>query len=343
MLTQDNYTLRILDILDNRLDFVLKIPYISGMGYGYKTINNRKTNIPSLTFFVDKKLSPHEIDPYYRIPKYINEVHTDVVEDTIYTLATNESRPAYGGLSVSNAQHDIPGTIAYPVTERLGKTNLYILSCSHVLNCFPKTIKQYNDVIQPAIKFGGIPPKNGKKDFSYIGELTRFTQLNYFDSRYSIPEESAMEIDAAIAKVGPNNSNTRKFILDPFLKVGPKLTPTSLYTTLEPALDMKIWTITSTSNRRIYGMIHYLNVSKIVSLEGKFMMFKNQFIAYRFNDSREFALGDSGSLAVWDHPTMPALGMLISIPNNNNKALFTPIRRVLNELDVVLATPDDRF
>lgn len=341
MIKYDNYTLRLFNTIDNSLNLILRNPYLTGIGYGFKRINNKIINIPTLTFLVRKKLPPSQISSNYLIPKYVNGIVTDVLECGTQTLSANEKRPAYSGLSVSNSfNKTLYGTIAYPVTDAVKRTNLYILSCSHVLTSQLEEASTIKDIMQPAVKFKGIPPKPGKKDGSYIGEVTDFTPLNFFSTPYDYKSGMEMDIDAAIAKVGQNTPEIRGRVLAPLLFTSPgDKGPLSILTTTEAKRTNKIWFISCNGPNKKRGQVTVTNALQKAHFNNKMVVFQNQILVEALNESIPFQDGDSGSLGIIDDSSNAAFGMLVC--SSSNSAFFTPINRILDKFKVTLVKPGE--
>lgn len=334
----NNYELRLLDIIENHKELIIDNPYITGMGYGLKTINNKMTYVPAITFLVQKKLPLASMHHSYRIPKYVNGVVSDVVESGVQTFCANEKRPAYAGLSVANSfNRGVYGTITYGVTEKDTKKNLYILSCSHVLSNYFEFYKNFKDVMQPAPELGGIPPKPGKRDGSYIGELKLTTGPKFVDDKKELRQGSSIFVDAGIAYVGANNSQTRNKILAPYFLMGNRQAPLSILRTKEANIGDEVWMITANSKTEKYGVVQLLKVVQIVSIKNKFMLFEDQIMIKA--KSEDFKPGDSGAFAIYDKSSNDGIGMLVG--SNGQIGLFTPINRVLDHFDVELVKPGD--
>lgn len=140
----DNYTNRILSTINKYAPLLFKYPNVIGFGLGNKIIDGYSTNIPSITFVVEKKLNLNNIHYYNRIPKEIDGVLTDVIEAGSLSRNYNDSTlpvtaygkrtlPAYGGDPIKNAQsiNPVSGCIAHVVLDSSEK--MYILSTADVL------------------------------------------------------------------------------------------------------------------------------------------------------------------------------------------------------------------
>lgn len=336
----NNYELRLFHLLYNNLDLILNNPYITGMGYGLKRVNNKVLPIPTITFLVKEKLPPLYIYPKYIIPKYINSVLTDVIEDNTHEFYSKRARPAYAGLSITNATNfNNYGTISYAVTDKKTKNNLYILSTAHTL--LPSTFgtNTSHDIIQPSYNFGGVPPKNGKQSPDYIGNLSSFVEFKWKDDPKKLTPADANEYDAAIAYVGANTPLTRKSLLAPYFKVGRNSEITKIKNIGSVKIGDKIWTVTANSIHRIFGEVKLINVVKIIEEEKRHMLFTNQIMVSNALINSAFSKGDSGALGITEGENKVAFGILISGSGQN--ALFSPIEKIFDRFSLQLAISPD--
>jgi len=86
-------------------DWFYRKANVCGVVRGYKVINGKKTDIPSLVIFVTKKVDPIMLRESDRIPREIEGVLTDVVEVGIMranSYRTERQRPCKGGISVAH-------------------------------------------------------------------------------------------------------------------------------------------------------------------------------------------------------------------------------------------------
>lgn len=318
----DNYIYTIHHIIKNRIDLIRNNPYVVGVGYGRKIINNKFTNIPCLTFLVKEKVSKYDITAKYIVPKYLSGVLTDVIAIGEQRLCANEKRPALGGMSVSNGKSTRYGTIACAVTEKKSKKRVFLLSCNHVLttDLVGKTEKK---VLQPGIDDGGEDPK------SIIGLLDKIVPMNL---GANIDEKNFNEVDAAIAYIGPNDTNTKTQLLAPYLS------------NKDVVVDIdkvksggEVWRIGAESGK-VKGTVITTLTTAQVNFDGKDAMFINQIFV-----KMPSLKGDSGALGVAEFDIkgsakkeLRAFGMLMSA--TSSMTIFNPIDKVLEKLGVELIT-----
>lgn len=147
----DLYNLRVNKMINDFGIMMLKNPNITGVGRGSNIINGFITNIPTITFFVLRKLSSNLINKNDIIPSNIRGVLTDVVEsescyddfkisrknfcnDISNVVNFQEDRPAMGGgcLSyITSPTSRYIATLTYAVTDKGTRENIYFLASGH--------------------------------------------------------------------------------------------------------------------------------------------------------------------------------------------------------------------
>lgn len=345
----DNYEDKINDYINT---FSLKysnLPNITGVGLGRKTYDNYRTSVPTLTFFVDRKISASQIPTRYVLPQTIGSMITDVVEtgEISCTEGVNENnyfdgnqivypnisldkvRPAYGGLSCSNelAPVECEGTIGYAVTDAEKEEYIYILSCAHVLTR-DFSGRSGDQIVQPAKVY---------RNYSPIGKLSKAIPLIPKSEKAIDPTEEMNYVNAAIAFVGKNESNTRKTLLKE--GIGPdKILIDEIK---EPKIGDEIWKIGPYPQlTKSIGKVESVNVTLFaVKIKDKIFQFKNQNFA-----DISYYKGDSGAIMMRESKSalfkkIYAVGMCIggAVPSNGKPyALFTTMNDVLSTLRVKL-------
>jgi hypothetical protein len=171
---------------------VRQFPTTTAIAVSYKYAGGEIEPIPTITFFVGKKLPERELGKCV-IPKEIEGIPTDVVEAGVPQLQQKSpqphspgarSRPAQPGMSIAH-ERVTSGTFGCLLEDGHGKS--FILSCAHVLS---DAAGLAGDVIlQPAPHYGGVRPQDE------IGRLTK-----------TLPLWNGICIaDAAIAEANPAN------------------------------------------------------------------------------------------------------------------------------------------
>lgn len=344
----DNSEKKIKYYIDNFAIKYCTAENVNGFGYGFKSINGYNTEIPSLTFLVEKKLSPYELSPKALIPKSIGSITTDVIEvgkfsttpsyspspyaPTEKTERLDKYWPAFGGLSCSHIDgtDDFEGCITAAVTDKKAKRLLYFLSCNHVLT------RDFKGHLKDKI----VHPASIYRNSTQIG-LLEFTASITPRSDPSAPEPLSSEynfVDAALAYVGVDDPNriSRKIFLAP----GISEDRTPIDGTIAPKIGDAVWKVgpypvlTKTT-----GKITLTNVTlKSIKLRDKFFAFKDQNIA-----SIPFTRGDSGALLMKKRAITSkndAVGMCIGAyvnPEDKDKGPFTIFTSINTVLDKVRA------
>jgi len=168
---------------------LLSYPNVVGVGVGYKIKNKEKTNITSIVVFVKKKIPEKDLKPHEIIPKQINGIPTDVVEQVIKPLSllpplqlsrVDKWRPAVGGISIG---HELItagtlGAIVYDneTGKKLGLSNNHILANSDSEET-PRA-NEGDNILQPAPADGGTLPDDR------IGGLLRWVKLKETGTNY---------------------------------------------------------------------------------------------------------------------------------------------------------------
>ena len=171
---------------------------VHGLGIGEKFVKGKKTDIISLRFYVECKLSPEQLSPERKIPNYVHipmtpthtlEVPTDVIvmSRPRITMQDPESvlRPVPGGASISVPGSGGSGTLGAWVLDKTDDT-VVALSNRHVLGQTNNAV-----VIQPGSNDGGSAPGDR------IGTVKRHVEFN-LTTPTSPTDPNCNLVDAAI-------------------------------------------------------------------------------------------------------------------------------------------------
>lgn len=338
MIVDDNYALRIKNIIDRDGDLIFNYPNIRAMGLGSKKINGQDVNIPSLTFIVDKKIQSENIKDSEKIPKWINGVLTDVVDcndidknNTInkLTVPPKSGDPAIGGSVISNEMDKgVGGIIAYAVTERGKKLGVYLLSAQHIL---AKDITQ-NESVNKGFKIHYPRLKVSLGDArSVIGLYSKGIKIKLGTP---ILSRNYNEVDAAIAWVGPNNENTKT----KYLKVGIGLAEKTIVIkeTTTVKVGDEIYFVDNDLGKKTFGEVEVVKAIVKINILNKETAFRDQIIVksmYAYENECSGALGITLN-------ENKAFGMLMC----GEKGLIDPSYRIYyNSIDRVLDLLDIEF
>ena len=168
---------------------------INGFGITLKRVAGKKTDIPAIVFFVNRKLPLRHLPVHNRIPQQINipwedskdgvlEVITDVQVQRFESLEfISRERPCPGGFSIGHT--DITaGTLGCWVKDKENDVPV-VLSNNHVLaNTNNAAIG--DPILQPGPSDGGTIEKD------HFANLTRFKTIDFAAGVYNY-------VDAAIA------------------------------------------------------------------------------------------------------------------------------------------------
>lgn len=306
----DSHNLRIKHIIKSYDELFWNNRYIVGFGRGLKRINGKVTNKTCLVVFVEKKLSKDSLNSCDVIPQSFNGVSTDVVELGTIPIFLNQNNLASSGDSIGNISKEKKGTFGCVVTETNTKSNLYILSCNHVL-CRP-----FNKLIGDQISY-------------YSKRLLRTAELKHicplkFDGTIN-------QIDAALALIGRNNSTTKSLLVNietPFIK--------DIMSSKDLSSNTNILAKGSVSGN-INGIIDTVNTSiKITEID--YADESGQKKVAKFSDIITCMMkskpGDSGAIGYAKESNKP-FGILTG--GNGTTTLFCPLEKALDYFRMELA------
>jgi hypothetical protein len=178
-----------------------RLPNVSGLGVGYKIVAGERTSTVCVRVYVRKKVPETALSTSEVVPKDLNGVPTDVIEDTfkIHTLPIAEHRRwrafLYGGISIGNAITGGSGTLATAVFDAKTGEPL-LLSNWHVL-CGRTDCVQGEAIIQPG---------TGGGDTGRAGDVVaRLVRSSLTDV-----------VDAAVARI-----TGQRMLFEDILQIGP--------------------------------------------------------------------------------------------------------------------------
>ena len=159
-----------------------RYPNVTGLGVGLKIVRGRRTPTVSIRVYVTKKVPESKLVASEIIPKHVEGVETDVVEDTftlhaVLPLGEHRRRRGflYGGISITNVMKGGSGTLGVCVFDaKTGKPLL--LSNWHVI-CGRIDCQAGEAIIQPGTG-GGDQGKAG----DIVARLSRAVLTNVVDA-----------------------------------------------------------------------------------------------------------------------------------------------------------------
>lgn len=158
---------------------LLRLANVVGIGIGYKTVRDVRTEEPAIIVYVERKLPESRLRRRDLVPKRVGDVKTDVVEtgklralglrgaEVDAQPRTGRWRPAPGGVSIGHERVSA-GTLGAVVRTGGGPR---ILSNNHVL-ANSNDAKPGDPVLQPGAADGG-----GRDDI--LGRLERFVPVRW--------------------------------------------------------------------------------------------------------------------------------------------------------------------
>ena len=157
-------------VLKKHRDKLLELPGCTGVGIGFKTIQDQETDVISILLFVKEK--KNQLEKKHQIESQLDGVATDVVEqeefgfELIATDPFDRFSQLLGGIAVTPWEaHPVWGSIGCfirttgdPNPARTIPAGDYLLTCEHVL----AAANRGGDtrIIQPNYTSGMVPPAN---------------------------------------------------------------------------------------------------------------------------------------------------------------------------------------
>ena len=316
---------------------ILAKPNVVGVGVGYKTIQNERTDELSVVALVREKVPLAGLLPETLVPSHLDGIKTDVMEVgelRPLQLRTDRWRPAPPGVSIGHFQITA-GTFGAVVRDKSSGRRL-ILSNNHVL-ANSNAAKTGDPILQPG------PVDGGRVENDTIARLERFYPLDFglspptcnlaqiyadFGNRIariagsshklelikSNPEAVNL-IDAAIARPVENS-----LISDEILGIG------EISGVQEASLSLLVRKSGRTTGI-LNGEVRVLDTT--VQIEygaGRTAIFEDQILTSPISQG-----GDSGSLLVTADSNL-AVGLLFA--GSSQATLHNPIRAVMEGLNI---------
>lgn len=304
---------------------------INGFGITLKRTKGKKTDVPAIVFYVNRKLSLRNLPVENRIPKQINipwehsndgvlEVITDVQSVRFSSLDyTSRERPCPGGYSIGHVDISA-GTLGCLVKDKLSG-DAVILSNNHVLaNTNEGAVG--DPVLQPGPADGGTDPSDR------IATLTRFKPIDFTAGVNNY-------VDAAIAS--PINAAD---VLQDVKDIGSIVPKTSRNITVDDLGQYVHKTGRTTEHTSGYIDTVSATVSVKYGLFEKATFVDQIIIEQVLAEEDISAGGDSGS-AVFDREDN-LIGLLFAGSERNEEegqpatAIINPTKHVFNLLDLEL-------
>lgn len=347
--------LRIDNIIYKYSNLLFENPNIVGFGRGLKRINGRLTKSPSLTIYVEKKLSPSALNKSDIIPKYFYGVITDVIEvgesitlrrptsadvkDTIgrYARGPVSVGPVSGGMSIGNANNKFYGTITCALSEIERKDNkgniiqkqenIYLLSCNRILT-------RYDTEPKGTAKDGDVIRSEKKGD---IGILRKIAPI-YISKDIAADKDSP--IDAAVAYVAPNTLQNQQILAKAGLLDGTQITAV---TTTNPGV--KVYFIGAKGGKQSGVVDSVKGPHRIKSRDSQ----NNALYEVQYTNvttiKGKYNFGDEGAIGIFNTISSgpQAFGMLVGgVPGKNGEMdtlYFTDLGTALSYFKLELLKP----
>lgn len=313
---------------------ILKNPNVVAIGTGFKTVDGKKTEIPSIVCSVKEKLPVSKLAKKDIIPSTCEGVPTDVVETGIIRAHSNTGRirPAPGGCSIGHISITA-GTLGCLVKKN---NEVFILSNNHVLaNSNDATIG--DAILQPGQYDGGTFPAD------HIANLSEFIPISFDSDQGTCSAASAIAnflnfltrvvnsktrfkiistraaynlVDAAIAK--PLDDS---MVTDEILDIG------TINGSVEGELDMEVKKSGRTTGLTT-GMITQIDVTTTVDYGGsRLARFQDQLMAGAMSQP-----GDSGSAVLTNDNRL--VGLLFA--GSESSTIICRIENVFSALGVTI-------
>ncbi len=293
-------------------NFLLKLPNVIGIGIGWR--HNKRLGFDKkeicIVVNVNKKVPEAQLLSNQLIPKWINDVKTDVLEtfeivaprpiEEAVDLRKGRMRPAKGGVSIGHIKITA-GTLGCLVRKE--KESL-ILSNNHVL-ANENDANHEDPILQPG------PIDGGKDPEDRIAYLENFIPIHFgYNMNY---------VDAAVAK-----PISEDLVSNEVLEIGK---PTGV---IEPTLGLKVIKSGRTTGLT-HGEIVQVATTQRVRYRKGVALFDDQIVIHPGSFSKG---GDSGSAIFVDDNTRRICGLLFA--GSARVTVANPISNVLNTLGVSL-------
>lgn len=322
-----------LSALEKHKHYFLSMPGVVSIGIGLKTVQGKRTGIISLVMGVEKKRSRLTLARVDMIPRFLDNLPTDVVEmgkirfqgfalpwlnedppesPDDNSFRKTRVRPAQPGISIGHYK-TTAGTLGALVRGHF-PGGLAILSNNHILangtDGRDGRAASGDPILQPG-------PYDGGSDKDVIARLAGFVPYKWVSAKdyKSGKRPPANYVDAALAVPVEPNMLKRNIL---------GLGPVHGYTEAKPGMAVvKSGRSTGITSGHITAIHNTLSLED----EDRVFIFEDQIATTPMSDN-----GDSGSLMLT--PDRQAVGLLFA--GSDRVTFAAPIERVLRELNVSL-------
>lgn len=322
----DYYRLRLNNIIENKTYLISKNSNIIGMGIGNKIINGKMTNIPSLTFLVEKKIPLNNLNADCIVPPIIFGIYTDIIEvkknanSLTIPLSSPKVRPATGGVSIGTKKNTLGGTLGYPV---ISKNDIFILTGPGVISDDLLGVSGAN-IYQPS---------NSLNQEDRLGEFRSAIKLTLPKDPMDDNPKTLNGALGEIAYIGVNTAYTRK-IIQPKLSDGTIVTkvknsPSSLKDIVKligAKSGVVAASIVATDFSGRLRVTHKSVLDTIIGIKGA--------LHIQCNTNVNLTPSDVGALVVSASEPNKAIGLLVA--GLGNAGIVCPLQNILTELKVNL-------
>ncbi|MEM7033501.1 MAG: hypothetical protein AAF629_28375 [Chloroflexota bacterium] len=322
---------QVLDTKQQSEQDLLRQRNVVGVGVGYKITADGPTDVLAVMVNVQQKLPKSQLKESDLIPKYINQVRTDVIETGImraFDVHKKPHRPIIpGGISLGHS--DVKSGTFGCLVKR--DSEILILSNNHVL-ANANQARKGDPILQPGtydegniehqvavldsfvpIDFGDEPA--GCQSIELLKLITRLTGKDLGDTTTQ-PAQAINFVDAALAKPIDPDQFSREIV-----GIG---TPTG-------SADVGLGEFVKKSGRTTgytEGRIVQIDVTTSVLYGGKAATFGQQLMADGMS-----AAGDSGSVIL--NKQNQVVGLLFA--GSETTTLINPIGGILSTLNIEIA------
>lgn len=276
---------------------LMRYPNVVGLGVGLKVTGGELTPAVSIRVYVSQKVNEGELAPAEVLPKHVDGVPTDVIEDRFSIHQEHSRRRAIlcGGISIGNSATGGSGTLGVSVFDEEGDQQL-LLSNWHVL-CGRAICGLDEVIIQPGTGGGDT---GGRGDI--VARLTRSVLTSV--------------VDAAVARV-----TGHRMLSDRILGIG---RATGTATAILGERARKSGRTTGVTS----AVVADVDAELDVEYRDGVLIFNTRLSSR----ARMPASRDSGS--VWLSDWNEVIGLNFAGGNFGDRAIANPIAAVVNELKI---------
>ncbi len=293
---------------------LMALPYVIGVGQGYKEIGGVTTDQNAILVLVKRKMPLEQLQKHELVPQQVGGIVTDVIEVgdmKAYSVGntsvnsqsyTERMRPSAPGVSIGHylTTAGTFGAVVYDINNE----QPLILSNNHVLanssNGRDRRARIGDLILQPGVIDGGRTSDNA------IARLKKYVALNDYPRKNSVDCALAQPLNNTL--IVPDVLGIGKIQGDVTAQVGMNVKKTGRTTGLTT------------------GKIRAINVTLNVGYgRGRNLRFENQVLTTDMSSG-----GDSGSIVLDENNR--AVGLLFA--GSDQATLLNPIQKVLSLLDV---------